>query len=129
MRTIKTAPKNLKAEEKRWKAFEMRASGHSYRQIAEALGVSKGRAVQYVQEALARFPAEDVETYRRLELERLDHLTRILMPLVEMGDLQAIDRLLRVIDLRMKILGAYKVQVVDVSQPIQLVWPDGKPVA
>ena len=125
MKTLKTAPRNLTAEERRWKAFEMRASGAPYRAIAQALGVSVGRAVQYVQEAMARFPAEDVESYRRMELARLDRITQVLMPLVEAGDLQAVDRLLKVIDLRMRILGAYRVQTVDVTQPIQLVWPDG----
>ncbi|MFN7112722.1 MAG: hypothetical protein ACK4M2_14050, partial [Brevundimonas sp.] len=69
-------------------------------------------------------PYEDIETLRRLELERLDVATMLAMKRIEEGDLAGIDRLVRIIDTRMRITGGYQVQAVDATQPIQLVWPE-----
>ncbi|MFN3369718.1 MAG: pilus assembly protein PilM, partial [Thermus sp.] len=94
--------------------------------IAEAIGVSPPRVHKYLMDLFERYqaPPEEVEMYRRLELERLDRATMLAMRKIEEGDLAGIDRLVRIIDLRMRILGAYNIQQVRADLPIRLLWPE-----
>lgn len=111
------------------RAVDLRRTNLSYRQIAGQLDVSVSTAHSMVQRGLADTVAESNEEVRRLELERLDHLARASLnvlnrrhiivshgavvmdpatrqPLVDDAPtLQATDRLLKIMDRRAKLLG------------------------
>lgn len=101
-------------------ALELRKQGKSYRQIAIAIGRSKGLAHRWVGEMLLETLQEPANELRTLELERLDALSDALWPLIvkEMPDdvadedradyrpsLKAVDSILRVMERRAKLLG------------------------
>jgi hypothetical protein len=119
----KTSARRVEAEERRAKALALRKSGLTYRQIANAIGVTEGRAWQIVTGELARLAkqsAESADQIRTLELARLDQaLTRVLPILNDATDdppehkgrsrremtLLAVDRLIKIMDRRAKYLG------------------------
>jgi len=89
-------------------ALQLRASGATYKQIAEALGLPNLMAAyrlvtQEVDNAIRESAAEILE----LELTRLDRLLMAVYPAAINGDLQAIDRALKIEDMRAKLLGLY----------------------
>jgi len=84
----------------------MRSRGYTYQQIADNMGCSKPTAYARVQRALAAIPAEAAEEYRRLENDRLDTLQAIAMhEAMTKKSMQAIDRVLHIMDRRAKLLG------------------------
>ena len=67
--------RKVKSNQQMIMALELRASGASFRQIGEALSVSKPRAFRIVRRALDELAQSCVETAERvktLELHRLD---------------------------------------------------------
>jgi len=87
-------------------ALRMRSRGYTYQQIADNMGCSKPTAYARVQRALAAIPAEAAEEYRRLENDRLDTLQAIAMhEAMTKKSMQAIDRVLHIMDRRAKLLG------------------------
>lgn len=96
--------------ERRFKALELRKCGASYDAIARTLNISKPTAYKDVKEALEEInksSTTDLNELRSLELERLDMALRAIAPQVRNGDLEAITRFTRIIDLRCRILGLY----------------------
>ena len=91
------------------KAAELRRDGLSYRQIAKAMGCSVAGAHDMVRRALREAVREPADCLRTLELERLDSLYAKVMTIVETGStkevLNAIDRALRIMERRSKLLG------------------------
>lgn len=92
--------------EKRCKALRLRKAGLGYEAIAQKVGYSNpGSAYKAVQQALKatlREPADDV---RILEAERLDRLMLGLWKQASGGDTDAVDRVLRIMDRRARLLG------------------------
>lgn len=90
----------LKALERDMKAVKLRVSGKTYEFIAQLLGYGhRGNAVRAIQRRLKKMRAEcasDVAELRFLECRRLDVALAAIMRKVRHGDLQAIDRLLRI---------------------------------
>ena len=89
-------------------ALGLRQKGRSYRSIAEEMGVSHETARQCVKRAMDRLRPiveERAEEVRELELSRLDIATNGLMPKVIEGDTYAIDKLVKVMDRRARLLG------------------------
>ncbi|RKN61873.1 hypothetical protein D7231_31875 [Streptomyces klenkii] len=109
-------------------AAALRARGLSYRQIADELGVARTTAHEMVERALQAIVQEPAEQVRQLELDRLDHMYRSALgvlerrhvtvsqgrivkaddgePLEDDGPvLQAIDRMLRIQERRARLLG------------------------
>lgn len=123
-----THPQRVSAAIVHRQAIALRAQGYTIAEIAERVGRSPTTIHKAIQRYLERLPVENIEAIRRIELERLDIATRVVMEAIQNGDISAVDRLVKLVDLRMRITGAYQVQTVDVSQPIQLVWPDGSVV-
>lgn len=77
-------------------------------QIADELGVSPQRAHIIVSDALEKIrteTAEEAEALRTLELERLDRLWLQCYQSAQQGDLPAVDRCLRIMERRSKLLG------------------------
>jgi len=110
------------------KAYELRIAGLSYRRIGAQLGISYSSAFTYVREIMNELRKECkelAETYRDLELERLDQAQAAIYNKVLQGDVAAIDRLIRIQERRSKLLGLDKPQKQDVNvhmpEPIQFV--------
>lgn len=96
-------PRLARAYERRRKVVQMRINGHSFPEIARVL---KFNSVDGCRDAFKRamLDTRDVaEEYRDLELQRLEEMTQILWPLIQSGDLEAIDKYIKVAGLRIKI--------------------------
>jgi hypothetical protein len=88
-------------------ALQLRASGATYRQIADVLGIDKMTAWRLVQEEAASAIQESAREIVDLELQRLDRLHMAVWPDAINGDVQAVDRVLRIMNQRAKLLGLY----------------------
>jgi len=101
-------------------------AGLSYQKIADHLGVSAPAVFKMVKSALRELNAETAETaeeVRRLELERLDEWQTRVAKDVQAGNvLPGIDRGIRLIDRRAKLLG------LDAPQRNEISGRDGGPV-
>lgn len=100
-----TSGKGL-AKWRRARCVELALAGHSYDEIALAVGYqNRGTAWRAVQDSLNSRIAEGVAEYRDLELARLDALQAAHWPQAVAGSVRSADLVLRVIDRRMRILG------------------------
>ena len=98
--------RRLAAQERQLKALELRLAGVTYQQIADELGyASRQGAFKAVEAALRLTLREPADSLRRISAERLDRATLAIWRAVNAGDLQAIDRLLRIEARRAKLLG------------------------
>jgi orotate phosphoribosyltransferase-like protein len=86
---------------KQQEALQLRAAGASYGQIASVLGVNKGNAYRMVQRALPARELHDEEV--RLDLLRLDQALMAITPQVRAGDLEAVNTMLRLTEVRARI--------------------------
>lgn len=89
-------------------AVKLRASGLTYTQIAADLGISETGARKAVKRSMEKIKEELRESaadLRNLELERLDALQYALWAKATAGDVQAVDRVLRVMTRRAALLG------------------------
>jgi hypothetical protein len=96
------------ATDRRQKAFELRKAGVGYRAIAAQLGVSQGQAckdVKRVLKALSELEQQEADSYRTMELQRLDGMLLAISTQVRAGHLGAIDRALKISESRRKLLG------------------------
>jgi hypothetical protein len=104
----RSSPTRVQAAERRSKALELRKSGLTFAQIGRALGCSEQRAHKVVTEELGRLNsqrAEQAAEVTRLELQRLDDLLLGLWDSAKAGDLQAVDRALKIMERRARLLG------------------------
>ncbi len=109
-------PRMVKAKEREAQAVQMRAAGATLSDIAKQLGY---RGKQGAHTAIMRALKGDEETIdhvRTLELWRMDRMLRAVFPLAITGDLQAIDRVLKISDARAKLLGLYKPIKIDITE-------------
>ena len=116
MAACKTSPSTLRARETRAKAVALRRAGVSFADIASQLGISKSAAHKTVSKALAELHAELTEQAHLLqaqEADRLDYAQARLAPQIAAGHLGAIDRLLRIMERRARLLG------LDEGQPLR----------
>ena len=117
MRTTKEA--TLSAD-RALQAYEMRKQGHTYQQIGDALGITAQGAFMIVNRRLKHINAElaeDVEEMRRLEVERLDRMLVCLDEKILDGDVQAVDKALKVGERRARLLGLDAPQKVAPTDP------------
>lgn len=102
----------MELKEIKYEAFKLRRNeGLSYEEIGERLGVSLSSAWNYVNEVLDEMKPkpEDVERFRSMQVSRLEAVLRTLWPKVEAGDLQALDRWVK-IDQRIAALRGLEIQ-------------------
>lgn len=90
-------------------AYKMRRAGLSYFQIAENLGVPEARIPKLMHKAISS-AAElvsigDRQELLAMEIERLDYMQSKLWPDVELGDIRAMEMVLKLIQERVKDLG------------------------
>ncbi|WP_182349342.1 hypothetical protein [Tomitella gaofuii] len=86
-------------------ALQLRLEGHTFRGIAEQLGVSPATIVADVDKALSDIPKREAEQLRGEEILRLDRLQRGVWQEAINGDIHASQQALRIIDRRAKMLG------------------------
>lgn len=107
-RKASTAPRSLVALQRQQRAIELRRAGRSYREIARQVGIGVASAHRLITAAIADVRAivqDDAAEIRALELSRLDGLLGALWPKARQGDLGAVDRVLRIMERRAKLLG------------------------
>jgi hypothetical protein len=103
-------PKGLRGKAlalwRRSTAVELALAGHSYDEIAAACGyANRGTAWRTVTEALREQGVDQVSRLRRLELARLDRLQAAHWDGAVGGDVKAADRVLKVMAMRVRLLG------------------------
>jgi len=115
----KSSVRRIRTTEKTLKALELRKRGMNYTQIGEKLGCARNTACRYVLselENLADKCREEAVHVRDLELQRLDDLYLIAYRAIIDGyDLAGIDRCLRIMERRAKLLGIDAAAKVDVQ--------------
>lgn len=96
----------VKAYERQKEALSLRLVGLSYDAIAERLGfANRSGAFRAVQAALKKTLQEPADELRTLELERLDSMLLPMMAQAKKGNQGAVDRVLRIMERRAKLLG------------------------
>lgn len=101
-----SATQRVTVAQRRTKAVQLAASGMDYTQIGKQLGYhDRSGAHKAVTAALRAQQAEAVDELRVLELERLDALQRSCWEAAIAGDIASVDRVLRVIQARVRLLG------------------------
>jgi hypothetical protein len=101
-----TSARAISAAQKQRKALELRRAGAGFEVIAQQVGYrSTGGAYKAVQAGLKKLVREPGEGVRKLELERLDRLLLAVWFRAVNGDLEALDRALKIIAKRCEIEG------------------------
>ena len=112
----------VKANDRHIQALELRKAGVSYQRIAEALGFNSPQAAwKAVNSALKKTVQEPADEVRKLEVERLDAAAQAIYPSVKQGQYGAIDRWLKIMERRAKLLGLDAPTKSDITS-------DGKPL-
>lgn len=119
---MRSQTKRVNAHERKLRALEMRKARATYAQIATALGVPRSTAWKLVQSALKDTLQEPADDVRKLELETLDRLQFALWQQATNGNHGAVDRVLRVMERRAKLLG------LDAPRKQELTGKDGEPL-
>lgn len=104
----KTSERRLKAHEKQIRALELRKEGYTFKQIGKKLGYrSLSGPYDAVMKALKETLREPAQELRDLEAERLDAIQNRIWGNTgpDKEGLQGIDRLLRIMERRAKLLG------------------------
>ncbi|MBI3131731.1 MAG: hypothetical protein HYZ13_10430 [Acidobacteria bacterium] len=119
----KTNQRRITAVEKAGESLRLRAEGYTYRAIAHQLGYKDPSGAQRaVERALQATMQEASDHLRVLELERLDNLHNAIWGRAMNGEGPAIDRVLRVMERRSKLLG------LDAPARQEITGKDGSPV-
>jgi hypothetical protein len=97
-------------------ALRLRQAGFGYDEIAVRVGYkNRGGAFKAVARALKLTLKEPTEAVRTIELERLDKLIKALWEKSEKGDFGAIDRVIKIMERRARLLGLDSAQDVNVN--------------
>lgn len=111
----KTTAEAIDRAERRARAVDLRAEGHTLREVAEKLGVSVSTAASDIDRALAEVPADSVDLLRRLWGQRLDALLRAVWPSAMSGNLEAVDKAVKIANRAAKLHGLDAPQQINMS--------------
>ena len=103
--TGQTATTAIQRAERRTQAVHLRREGLTLREVADRLGVSVYTAWNDIQTAVRDIPKEEADLLRQQEADRLDNLQRAVWDDAIAGDLHAVDRVLKIIERRCRLLG------------------------
>lgn len=106
------------AEERRYRAFELKKAGYTLRDIGRLCGgISHTQASRDIKRVLKelRPPQEDVDKMRDMEVLRLESYLLRLKPKIEAGEYGAIDRAIRISDQIAELRGLKASRAVDVN--------------
>ncbi len=101
-----TSPRRIAAKERQRQALELRIAGVTFAAIADRLGYATAYGAYLAVDAALKAtlrPAADA--LRELDTERLDKLQLAVWPAALRGDLAAIDRCLKILAQRARLLG------------------------
>lgn len=102
----KTSQRRIEAIEKQKQALELRKAGATYEAIAKKLEYANASGAEHAIKAALKATVQDAaDTVRQLELERLDGLLINMWKQVQNGNQGAVDRVLRIMERRAKLLG------------------------
>jgi len=106
MSESKTSQRRLRAIERQRQALELRKAGVAFDEIARTLGYAgPSSAYRAVMSALKRTLQEPADEVRKLELARLDRAQRTAWERMLQGDLDALGKVLKIMERRAKLLG------------------------
>jgi len=97
-------------------AMEMRAEGATYESIAIEIGTTENRAREIVRSGLRQSLQEPSEEIRYQEHFRLERLMTVVWPRAMKGDGFAVDRVLRIMERKARMLGLDAPAELDVRQ-------------
>lgn len=109
------AKRRKEIAQRRKKILAMRLAGATLAEIGEAVGLDKSTVSHDINTALADIPRAEANQLRQQEVHRLDRLQRAVWTSALSGDLPAMDRVIRIIDRRAKLLGLDAPQQVEIS--------------
>ena len=119
MANSKSSKQKITVAQRRASAAALRRLGLSYREIGEKLDISRQAAYRLVASELERMKeqaTEDLAAIRALELERLDHWLALVSKEIRDGHVLAgIDRGLRIMERRAKLLGLDANEAIDLK--------------
>jgi predicted DNA-binding protein YlxM (UPF0122 family) len=119
----KNGPRIVQAAERRRQAICLRREGFSYQAIADQLGMAKSsvhNAIDKAMVALEKEIEQEVKLLVALEIDRLDSLQQAIWCKAMEGNLGSVDRVLKIMDRRSKLLG------LDAPTKIAATTPDGE---
>lgn len=102
---MKSQTRAVQAHDKHMQALELRKAGLTITEIAARVGLSRTQVHRVIDRLLKDTKAEAAEEIRTLELARLDTAQVAIWAQVRQGNHGAIDRLLRIMERRAKLLG------------------------
>ena len=118
---IRTSPKMIKGKERAAQALELRKAGLSLQVIADQMGYSDpSGAHKAIKRAMDRMVREPATELIEMELARLDSIFTEVYRAARQGSLGAIDRCLRIMERRARLLG------IDAPQKIAPTDPTGE---
>jgi hypothetical protein len=101
--------RNVLAKYRESRAVELMTAGATYQQAADELGYKSRAGVWYaVQRALDRRTVDAVDVYRLVELDNLDRLQAKAWKRANAGDLDAVGKVVAIINARCRLLGLYR---------------------
>lgn len=110
-----TAPSRLYARERALKAMELRKAGVSYPEIADTLGyATPAGARNAVVRLMEAIPKDQTIDLREVQIERLNHMLKVLWPKINAGNEGAINTGLRIMAQIDGLTGTAAPQQVDV---------------
>lgn len=114
--------------QRRKEALELRFQGKSYEEIARHFGVKKPTIYQWIQNQLAETVRAPTDEMREFEVARLDKLLETRWERALDGDDEALDRVLKILDKRYRLLGLEAPKRVDLrSLVMQISAEEGIP--
>lgn len=106
--TKNVTDETIRLRERRRKAIEMRRANATYEQIAQTLGYAqRANARRDIHTALEEITKEPAEELLAEELDRLGALLMGVWQKARSGDPQAIDKALKIMDMRARYRGLY----------------------
>ena len=121
----KTSPATLRGLKNREAAIDLRRAGWPFERIGEKLGISKQAAHKLVSSAIESARAQLSAASDDLlaeEVLRLDGLLQKIYPRAAKGELAAVDRVLKIMERRAKLLG------LEAPVRIEATGPNGAPI-
>ena len=104
----KKVKKEISVLQREYEVIKLRTEGKTYQQIADQLGYADdtGARAAWLR-AMERIPAESVNEYRQIQMNRLEATIAILWPKIEAGDLQAFPAFMAALKEQSALLGLY----------------------
>lgn len=121
----KLSAQRIKALADQRKALELRRMAMGYQAIADHLGIGLATAHRHVMDALKEARAQistEADTLKSEDLSRLDAMLAGLWPRASKGEAVAVDRVLKIMERRAKLLG------LDAPDRAELAGPGGGPI-